>query len=345
MKQSMTILLGLGLSLTMSNLVYAEQYELSDIEDNCIATQTNLWNGTRFHLLCEWDKFELKDANDITGGPPVPDPTVDCESPKISYDGDCVFPHQQEPIDVDVPIVDPDLTFPIDEATVDIEKIKDIVCGKDKQDADDVEACRLLQDWSRCNDQYESSVGFGRLATIQTAFNFTVTLKEPTDWKNWDLKKSYYLGQILLKYEFCRALITEHDDVLSAMYDSFIVDGILEPQVYHGDLAADIFQPALPQPITEAVHATTEKVAEKALCTLRQFQSAWDSYDCPGIEIEDTAQIVNASRVVNLEGPNIDEHRKYLENPSTYMPPVIKGWFQPGECYSNTPCQWKIEIP
>lgn len=113
----------------------------------------------------------------------------------------------------------------------DEQAIEKFICTRNSLEPSDVELCRLLEQLDLCNQ------GYGRLETIQEVRSFVVTLAEPDDLKQWDLKRNQYLKDALMKYEECRATQTEHDVVLSQMYADFIVDDISNNFLYHADFA------------------------------------------------------------------------------------------------------------
>ena len=334
------ILLGGFLMISIPSLVYAEQYELMNSEDNCVATQTNLWNGTRFHLVCEWDKFEPKDANDITGGPPEPkpDPTIECVDPQVLYEGQCVFPKQPS-IPTEDPVVVDEEDKP-DEQTEREDMINDNIeesCRASMEDPDDLLKYDLCRSWQLAG---ECERGINESAPVQTHGFFLTTDFILSQWRHHDLDTAGALTVLTSANLECFYQRTILEPItLGVRYGNLAkADAVID--LDHQERAEDIFQPIHPQELTPAVHATTQKVATDALCANRNYISAWLDYGCPHARPQ-----VYTGVGIDLTGDNIDEHRKYLANPTEYRPPVIKGWFSPGECYSNSPCEWKIEIP
>ena len=108
--------------------------------------------------------------------------------------------------------------------------IKKLICSQHKLDPSDVELCRLLDQLALCNQ------GYGRLAPVQKVRSFVVTIEDPDDFKQWDLKRNSYLGKALKAYEECRATKTEHGN-LSEEYANKIVDDIYNNYLYHADKA------------------------------------------------------------------------------------------------------------
>jgi hypothetical protein len=133
------------------------------------------------------------------------------------------------------------------------------LCEKNKLSPSEKEVCRLAEALNLC---YQ---GYGKLATVQKERSFEVTLEKPDIWKSWDLANKTLLKNMLLAYEECRATQTERDVVLSEMYANFVVDGIMEPQVYHAEMAQHQ-TPFKSQVITERTWLHTLGNAYEEIC-------------------------------------------------------------------------------
>ncbi len=155
------------------------------------------------------------------------------------------------------------------------------ICTKKSLNTEEYELCRLLEAIDECHR------GFGKLEVIQEVSSFEVTLISPTIWENFDLKYNVYLKSMLLAYEECRAIQILHDDVLSAMYWDFVVDGIMEPQLYHGDIAKDLI-PVPTQRLTEKTLLHTLGNAYEVVCYNQNYKEDYKiQQGCQPQEYED----------------------------------------------------------
>jgi len=179
---------------------------------------------------------------------------------------------------------------------------------------EEYEYCRLLTAIDEC---YR---GFGKLETIQEVSSFEVTRLTPNVWENWEYKLNSYLRDMVLKYEECRALQTEHDDVLSAMYWDFVVDGIMEPQLYHGDIPTQ--DPYQTQVLTKKSWLHTLGNAYEEICYNQNYDDTFKIQS--GCEItyeEGSGYIPNPDKNMDdyyLSLTPMQRFNAYMDNPEEY---------------------------
>jgi hypothetical protein len=180
------------------------------------------------------------------------------------------------------------------------------ICAKTDLNTEEYELCRLLEAIDEC---YR---GFGKLETIQEVSSFEVTRIEPTIWENWDLKYNVYLKKMLLAYQECRAIQTLHDDVLSAMYWDFVVDGIMDPQLNHADIPTQL--PIPTQRLTEQSRLHTLGNAYESICYSSLYHESYKiQQGCPPTPI--ACEMVSDEVIAELSTKlvNTDQVEQYYD--------------------------------
>ncbi len=331
------LLVGVG----MSSLAFADESPLMGVTPNCVYLEEEQWNGTRISEVCRWDAFVPKHPDEITSGPPdpEPDPMVECVEPQVLYDGQCVFPQQKVPTD-DPVIVDEDKEDETEELTDREELIKDNTeraCEASEKDPEDLLKYDLCRSWEEAG---ECERGINESAPVQTNEFFLTTDFILSQWRHHDYSVTSTLVVLTSANLECFYQRTILEPItLGPRYDNLAkADAVID--LDHQERAADIFQPIHPLELTPAVHATSQQVATDALCANRNYISAWEDYGCPHARVQ-----VYDGVGLNVGGENVVEHLKFLEDEAAYRLPVIKGWFKVGECYPEDTCEWLLEIP